>query len=521
MKHRAPALLYIPALFSAAGMLIPLAYLIIRTGEAQSEVLASLMFRSRTLMLLSNTFSLALGVLSISLLISFPLAWLTERTNIRGKKFISLLGVMPLALPGYVAAYALLSIGGNYGLSARLLGLPIPRISGYWGAAAALSLYSFPYLFLNIRTALAGLDPSLEETARSMGCGRTRIFFSVILPNLRPALLAGSVIIILYVLGDFGVVALMRYEVFSYAIYTQYTGAFDRTYAAALSLMLVLLASLVLTSEALLLRKVRASKTGSGIRKAHRRTRLGPMTVPAYIFAGFVAAASVLLPMTTLVFWMLQLPSLQVLPGVIQGFMRSAGAALPAAGIAVLLAVPTAYLHNRYPGPLSQAAERSTYIGYAVPPLALGLAFVFFSIRVIPGLYQTLPILILAYSLNFLALAMGPVRSSLHHIPKGLEEAARSFGCSPPAAAARVTLPLLKRSMLASLVLVFVMAMKELPIALLLSPPGYTTLSTAVFSRTSEGMFAEAAPFAAAIVILSSVIVGITLRYEGADHASA
>ena len=95
------------------------------------------------------------------------------------------------------------------------------------------------------------------------------------------------------------------------------------------------------------------------------------------------------------------------------------------------------------------------------------------------------------------------------------------MGRTAPAAVMQTTIPLMKRGMAASFMLVFVMSMKELPIALMLSPPGFTTLSAAVFSRTSEAMFAEAAPYAAALVVLSSLVLGITLHYEGESHASA
>ena len=521
MMRRTPTLLYIPACIAAAGILVPLFYLVLRSAEAEGPVIASLILRRNTFVLLSNTLLLASGVLLSSLAISLPLAWITERTSIRGRKVISLLGVIPLAVPGYVMAYALLSIGGNYGLSARLLGTSVPRISGYWGAVLALTLYCYPYLYLNIRTALAGLDPALEETAGSLGYSPVNIFFRVILPHLRSALLAGSMIIVLYVLGDFGVVALMRYEVFSYAIYTQYTGAFDRTYAALLSLILVTISMVFLISEFLLIRKVRTARIGSGSQRRHHRSSLSIFSLAAYVFVVTLAGLSVLLPIASLLLWMRHASPWHVLPRVLQSFLRSAGAAGPAAVMAVSLALPISYLHIRYPGRLSRLSERSAYIGYAIPPLTLGLAFVFFSIRAIPGWYQTLPILVAAYGLNFLALAMGPVRSSLLHLPRRIEEAARSLGCSMPRVITGITIPLLSRGILASLALVFVMAMKELPIALLLSPPGFTTLSMAVFSRTSEALFAEAAPFAAAIILLSTIVVGVLLHYEGSSDAPA
>lgn len=245
------------------------------------------------------------------------------------------------------------------------------------------------------------------------------------------------------------------------------------------------------------------------------------MNLASYGLVICTAGASVFMPLLTLFIWMSQAPLTGILPQVIQGFFRSAAAAVPAAAGAVLLAVPIAYLHARYHGRFAEAAERSAFIGYAVPPMALALAFTSFSIRYMPWLYQSLLLLIIAFSLNFLALAMGPVRSSILQAPRSLEEAARSLGCSAGKSVMTTTIPLMRKGMAASFMLVFVMSMKELPIALMLSPPGYTTLSAAVFSRTSEALFAEAAPFAIALILLSSIILGITLKNEGESHASA
>jgi iron(III) transport system permease protein len=422
---------------------------------------------------------------------------------------------MPLAVPGYVMAYALLSLGGNYGIMARLTGLVVPRLSGYWGALLALSLYTYPYMFLNIRSSLLGLDPGVEESARSLGYSPAQVFGKVVLPLLKPGIAGGALVVCLYVLGDFGAVALMRYEVFSYAIYTQYSGAFNRVYAAVLTVMLLGLAAVPVVLEERFLRRGRYARVGNGAARRAAPLRLGVFAVPAYGSIVLVVATSVVLPMAILGYWMVLSPPLGRLAEIAGAFGASFMAAFPAALLSVLAAVPLVYLVVRYPSPLSRLSERIAYIGYAVPPLALALSFVFFSLRAMPFLYQSLPLLIAAFSLNFLALAMGPIRGALLQYPMRLEEAARSLGFGPLRAFLKAVAPLLQRGILASLMLVFVMAMKELPISFLLAPTGYTTLSVAVFGRTSEALMAEAAPFAAAIVLFSSLFVGLMLRYEG------
>ncbi|MDD2869239.1 iron ABC transporter permease [Neomegalonema sp.] len=499
-------------------MLIPFGYLLARAFDADAATLHSLVWRPRNLLLLTNTLKLTALVLAFNALIALPLAWLTLRSDLKGKGLLTFLCVMPLAIPGYVMAYAILGMSGYYGFANQFFGVRLPRLEGLWGAATALSLYTFPYMFLNLRSALAGVDPGLIESARSLGRSRWGAFWAVEAPHLRPALLTGSLVVGLYVLGDFGVVALMRYEAFSWAIYTQYSSAFDRTYAAWLSLMLMALTLVFVWAESAFARNRRFARVGTGVARPATPVALGAWRVAAWIFLGLVFLASLGLPLLALVHWMLRgLPDMDwaQLGG---SFLRTIATAAPAALLAVLCGLPVALLAARWPSRLSAITERLAYLGYALPPLAFALAMVFFTLRAAPALYQSFAVLIFAYVLSFLALTLGPLRLALWGIGTRREEAARALGSSGLGAFLRVTLPQLRRPMAAGGLLVFIMICKELPITYLLAPTGYTTLSMNVFSRTSEGMMAEAAPFALALVLFSSLFVGLILRYEGSGR---
>ncbi len=495
-----------------AGVLIPLAYLILRALEAEPSALREIVFRTRNLELLGNTLMLTLGVLIGSSLIALPLAWLVARTDLPGRRLIVLLGVLPLAVPGYVGAYALLGASGSNGLIHALVGLNWPRPTGYWGAVGVLTLFAYPYIFLNLWTALRGLDPSLEETARSLGNSPWMVFRRVVLPQLQPAFYAGGLLVGLHVLGDFGVVSLMRFETFSYAIYLQYNASFDRVYAAWLCLMLIALTVSCLVLEARLLSRLRFSRVGSGAARPMVQIKLKSWVWPAFVFIGLIAGATLIVPLGTVVYWLGRGFQPDALNGLLEAFVNSAQASAPAAVIAVCFALPLAYLGVRFPGGLSRTLERVAYLGYATPPLALALALVFFTLRVVPIVYQTLGLLVFAYALHFMAEAVGPIRAALYQAPPKLEEAARGLGLSAARAFWRATFPLISRGVLASLAMVFLSAMKELPITFLLSPIGYTTLARRVWGYTSEAMFAEAAPYALAIVVISAVFVGLVLQ---------
>ncbi|MBK4216097.1 iron ABC transporter permease [Paracoccus caeni] len=507
-------LLLIPALLVGIGTCLPVFWLVMRALEADPAELSAIVFRQRNLLLMLNTMKLVAVVLAIGTAIALPAAWLVTRSDLRGRGVVSFLMAMPLAVPGYVMAYAIIGMSGYYGFAKHWFGITLPPLRGLWGAGLALSLYTFPYLFLNLRSAFLGMDPALEETARSLGQSRASIFRHVMLPQLWPALVASWLVVGLYVIGDFGAIALMRYEVFSYAIYTQYSGAFDRTYAAWLSLMLLAVTVAALFAQHAVTRNRRFSRTGTGSARKAQPMPLGRMRVLAWGFVALVVIASLGMPLLVLAHWMrLGLPQMDW-GHLGQTALATLGTAGPAAFLTVLLAVPVVLLILRHPGPLATVIDRLAYLGYATPPLAFALAMVFFALQAVPFFYQSYAILIFAYVMSFLALAFGPIRMGLLQIGARQEEAARSLGATPLRSFASVVMPRLRRPFVAGGLLVFIMVVKELPITLILAPTGYTTLSMNVFGRTNEGMMAEAAPFALSIILFSSLFVGLFLKYE-------
>jgi iron(III) transport system permease protein len=507
------------ALLVAGAILLPMVYLVVRTAEAGRPAWESLL-RLRTWHILGRTAWLALAVTGLSSLIAVPLAWLTSRTDLPWRRGWAVLAALPLVIPSYVGAYLVVAALGPRGMvqsaMEALFGVQrLPDIYGFPGALLVLTLLSYPYLLLNVRAALKRMDPALENASRTLGRGPWRTFWKITLPQLRPALASGGLLVALYVLRDFGAVSLMRYDTFTRVIYVQYRSSFDRTGAAVLSHALVALTLSLLALEMRTRGRARYDHLSAGASHVQPAARLGAWRGPALVFCGAVVALALVLPAGVLLYWLARgLQAGQALGGLGTAARNSVLASGLAAVVVVLASLPPAVLNVRRPGRLSHALERLTYVGFALPGVVIALALVFFGAHYAWPLYQTLPMLILAYAILFLPQGVGAVRAALLQVHPSLEETARSLGRSPLQVFAGITLPLVRPGLAAGAGLVFLTAMKELPATLILGPFGFKTLATHVWSAVSEAFFARAAAPALLLILLSSLPMAFFILRE-------
>ena len=507
-RGRTPFLLAVPGLIVAALVLLPLAYLLGRAASGGSRAW-EVLWRARTLDLLGSTGLLVVGVTVAALLVAVPLAWLVTRTDLPGRRAWAVAAALPLVIPSYVAALCLLGAFGPGGLVRATFGLEhVPVISGYWGALLALTLSTYPYVFLLTAAALRELDPSLEEAAQGLGLSRTAVFRRVTLPALRPSAGAGALLVALYTLSDFGVVSLMRYDALTRAIYNQYRSLFDRTPAAVLGLVLVSLTAVVLVVELRTRRGARYYRASPGAARRAAPIRLGLWRWPALAFCTLVVGAFLALPGVVLGYWLERgIAAERVLEIPAQQALNSLGASGLAAMVAVAAALPVAVLALRHRSRWTVTLERACYAGNALPGIVIALSLVFFAARYVPQLYQTLALLVLAYVVRFFAHALSGVGSALETVNPRLEEAARGLGRGRLHTLITVTIPLARSGILAGSALVFLSTMKELPATLLLRPIGLETLATEIWKLTQVGAYSRAAlPALALIAVLVPIL---------------
>ena len=518
-RLRWPRLWRFLALIPAGLVLLPLVYLLVRFLEPGLPGLA-LLFRPATLLTVGRTSALSLAVTAASVAVALPIAWLTVRTDLPGKSVWSILAALPMVIPSYVAAYLMIAFLGPRGMLAQWLsgwtGIErLPSIYGFPGAFLILTLLCYPYVLLGARAALQGMDPALEEAGRSLGYAPWQIFIKVVLPQLRPAVAAGGMLTALYVLRDFGAVSLMRFDTITRVLYIQYKSAFDRTSASGLALLLVGLTLLLVFIEGRTRSRARYQRNATGSARRPAVVRLGRWRWLALAFCGLVVALALFLPVGVLFYWLVRgIQAGERLAPLWVAVQNSLLASFLAAFFTLAAALPVALASVRRPGAWSSFCERVTYSGYALPGIVVALALVFLSANYAFPLYQSLALLVLAYVILFLPQAVGAVRASLLQVHGSLEEAAQSLGSTPWQSLRRVTLPLVRPGLLAGSALVFLTTMKELPATLILSPLGFKTLATGVWSAVSEAYFAQAAAPALLLVILSAIPMAILTIIE-------
>lgn len=523
-QHGAPVALWLLALFVVLIMILPLAYLILRASQGGMDLI-EILWRQRTLMLLRNTVTLSFLVTLASVAISLPLVWLTTRTDLPWRRFWSVATNLPLVIPSYVGALAVVSALGPRGLLQGWLeswfGIErLPEIYGLFGATLTLTLLSYPYVALALRGAISGLDPALEEASRSMGYGAWSTFWRVTLPQLRPALAAGSLLVSLYVLSDFGAVSLLQFDAFTRAIYSQYRGAFDRTVAAGLALILVALTLFILGLEARSRGHSRYHRSTAGSIRPTQLVKLGRWKPLAVGYCALVTSVALVIPVAVIGYWMVRgLRAGESLQVVWSATWNSTLVSLLAAVVAVLAALPFVILSVRYPGRMSGLVERLAYAGYALPGIVVALSLVFFGANYAPLIYQTMFILVLAYVIRFLPQAIGTIRAAMLQVGPHVEDAARSLGYSSPAVWARVTGPLIRSGLLSGGALVFLTVMKELPATLLLRPIGFETLATRIWSATAEGFWTRASGPALLLILVAAIpMIFVSWRQSAPDR---
>lgn len=472
-----------------ALMLVPLGYIVYITIDIGAVDAYRLIVRPRVGELLRGTVILVGITVPVSVVLAVGAAWLVERTSIPGAKWLGPLLVAPLAVPAFVSGYAWVTF--------------IPSLRGLDGALLITVGAYYPLVYLPVAATLRRLDPALEESARALGLSPVAVFFRVILPQLRLAILGGALLVALHLLAEYGAFVFVGYDTFTTAIFDQYRSTFNGSAGSMLAGVLVLCCLFLLTAEAAGRGNSRFARIGSGSPRPPTRISLRYFTVPALAFVGAIIVPALVVPVFIIGRWLVR-GGTDIWDGAIAAtFGQTALFGLYGACAAVVLAFPVAWLSIRYPSGSSKLVEGIQYICSSLPGIVVALGFITVTIRFAPPIYQTTGIVIAAYVVLFVPRALVSLRAGLAQVPVELEEAAKSLGVPMRWAFTRVTLRLAAPSIAAGGALVFLAVITELTATLLLAPTGTVTLATKFWSLSSSIDYAAAAPYACVMIVAS------------------
>ncbi len=515
-----------PSLLMAIVLAVPLAAVLfalaLPAGPAwthlKSTVLSGYVVNSLTLMMLTGGLALLFGVST---------AWLTGACAFRGRDTLSWLLMLPLAAPAYVVAYVytdLLEVSGP--VQTALRGwlslapgeLPLPPVRTLPGAALLLALVLYPYVYLLARNSFAGRSGVQFDAARVLGHGPYSAFFRVALPAARPAIAGGLALVLMETLADFGVVDYFSVQTFSTGIYRTWIGLGEKTAALKLAALMLLFVFALVAFE-------NSSRRGAVDRGDVSRATPLKLTGAKAWLAFAVCLTPVLLgfavPAAVLITYAMtdgdQLLGRSFSRYVVNSCSVAVAAALMATGIALLLS----YAQRLDMSRLNRSLIRLSTLGYALPGILLAIALLeplaaldrwltaWWPAGPRNGLLLsgTVFALLYAYVCRFLTVAFQSVDAGLSSISRDVDAAARTLGATPGAVMRRIHLPLLRPSLFAAGLLVFVDVMRELPATLILRPFNFDTLATRVYRLASDERLSEASTAALCIVLVGIVPV--------------
>ena len=492
---------------------------------------------------ISTTILLMISVGTLAGIIGTLTAWIVVRYSFTGTIWLQWALLMPLAIPGYVGAYALVDLleyaGPIQSILRETFGWSssqdywFPEIRSFGAAVFVLSLSLYPYVYLLTRVAFRDQASSVEEVARSLGAPPFERFFKISLPLARPAVAAGVEIVMMETVNDFGTVDYFAVQTLTTGIFSVWLQSSNVGGAAQLACVVLTIVILLVSLEKLSRRRMQFFNMSSKQKKVKKIRVHGAINILAFLCCFMPVLLGFALPLVVLAEHSMSSPHLFLDKALIDATWNTVFTGTIAAAFTVFLSIFMVFGMKSMKGKLPKITMPITTIGYAVPGAVLGVGIliplaaldnamadaIYFITDIDLGLIFTGTsfAIILAYIVRFFAIGQGATEAALGRISPNLEHAARSLGKNRTSILNKIYLPIIKGSLGSAMLLIFVDCVKELPATLLLRPFNFDTLSTRVHEQASLEDLANAAPAAIYISLVglcAVVLLARTNRFE-------
>ena len=460
-----------------------------------------------------NSVLLVLLVVCLATLISLPLAFLNVRTNLPFAKYLISISVLPIALPSYVMATTQIELWGPRGIAYDILNKflgtgPLPSFYGLSGSVIVLTLITYPYIYIGLCATFRRFDFQMIDASRTLGASVPKTFSKIIFPLVMPTVASGSLLVSLYVLSDFGAVALLRFNTFTIAIFNRMYSSIGNYGVLEICSIAILFCFFILFIES---RTRSNSRYFSNSNTANLKILdLGYWRWIILPFALIPSILGFLLPVLVLIYWFISGVYFDnsfdnLFKNIFSDILSTILISFVSALIITLLATIAVLIIRKKIRIISFVLEKVSYIGLSLPGIVVAMSLVFFTINYIDIIYQTFIVLILGYLISFLPAVITPVKSSVSQIDPSLEEASYTLGKGKIRTFYNIIVKLSTPGVIYGGILVFILCLKELPLTLILSPLGFSTLATSIWSSASEAFFMDTAAASLILILIAGI----------------
>lgn len=475
---------------------------------------------------ISNTLILIIGVGLITAIVGFTSAWLTTLYKFPLVRVLEIALVLPLAFPTYIIAFTYDGMFGYTGsitqsvlkfFNLSLVEVYIPDILTIQGVIIVMSLVLYPYVYLISKASLLNQSSNALESARTLGSGSFRLFFKVGIPLAWPAIIAGTTLAIMEAISDYGAVNHYGVDTFTIGIFRTWDGLADQAASAKLAAMLMLFVLVIIVFERLLRGKKQYNSSSKQSRPLSKISLKGHKAFFAFIFCFIPIFLGFLLPFIQMTIW-----SFRYFTDVVdEHFLSLMWNSFILAGISSIIAIVFSLLitfNTRKKATWNnKTIQKLAMLGYSIPGavIAVGVLIVigWLDIKLIKSLGSfgistglilggTIVALVYGYVVRFMAISINSLESGYAKIPKSIDEAASTLNCNNLGILRRIHLNLLRPSIMAGTLIVFVEVLKELPATLILRPFDFDTLAIYALELVGQEQLQESAIPAMALVLI-------------------
>lgn len=487
---------------------------------------------------LINSFIVTTSVTVLAVMIGTPLAYLMSAFKIKGKGLAEVLVIISMLSPPFIGAYSWVLIFGRSGVVTKFfenfLGIRLPTIYGFVGILLVLTLKLYPFIYLYVSGALKKIDISLSEAAESLGSNSIKKIFTIILPLILPTLFAGSLLVFMNALADFGTPMLIGegFNVMPVMIYSEFISEVggQANFAAAMSTIMVIITAILFMGQKYVINK--KSFTMNSLRPIKAKGIHGVKSLLAHIFIYFVIFLSIIPQITVVYTSFLKTRGAMFTSGFsfksYQTVFSKLGSSIAntylygfvAILIIVLLGMFIAYISTRRKNALTSAIDTITMFPYIIPGSVLGITLLLAFNKKPLLLSGTFLIIVVAFVVRRLPYTLRSSAAILYQISPSMEEASISLGCSPVKTFFKVTAVMMLPGVFAGAILSWVTVINELSASVILYTGSTRTMSVAIYAEVIRASYGTAAALSTILTFTTIISLLIFFKVSGSKEVS-